>query len=111
MSTARAAAIARATDAIRQFFSSTGDKSKYPFTDQEVAEAVIDQVYPKITKAKQLLGVPEGSILVAEYPGELYRPLIWEDGKLHGRVDAMVTDVTPEVIINRRGPLTVVWMP
>lgn len=103
VSTARNAAIQRIEDTLRHFDDQDSKRN--------VAIAVANAIYPLITDAKQLRGVPEGSILVASYRGGLHRPLIWEDGKLHGRIPGTMDPVAPEQILARRSPLTVVWMP
>lgn len=102
MSTARAATIQRVEDILRLFDDHDPKRN--------VAIALLNTMYPEIREAKQLKGVPEGSILIVPVQAGV-RPMVWEDNKLHGalRVDAM--PVTAEWTIERYGPLTVVWMP
>jgi hypothetical protein len=76
-------------------------------TDAALAAGVLNALLPQITEARQMLGVPEGSILIHPVQGGGARTLTWEDGKLLGHS----VKYTPEWLIERYGPLTVVWMP
>ena len=108
MSTARTPATARIRDTLRQVIPLQSIPSN-SFID-ETTDAVIDAIYPEIADAKQLKGVPEGSILIATIPGGV-RPLTWERMELYGRLPGIVDPVAPQWVINKYGPLTVVWMP
>jgi hypothetical protein len=73
-------------------------------TDAALAAGVLNALLPQITEARQLLGVPENSILVTP-DGYVYRV---RDG-------ALTNDHTGinvgKAFIEAQGPLTVVWMP
>jgi hypothetical protein len=104
MSTARNAAIDRAAETIRHF-DTTQDLIR------NIAIAVVNTLYPEILDARQMIGVPEGSIVIVSGPTFLERPLTWYAGNLHGRLPGVMDPVKPEFVIEHYGPLTVVWMP
>jgi hypothetical protein len=104
MSTGREAALARAADALKSYVGL--DSTDAP------AEAVINAVLPQITEAKQLAGVPDGSILIVPlYRGVL--PVEWNASsqKLLTPGGAVPGFENPHDVIGAYGPLTVVWMP
>lgn len=74
------------------------------------ANAIVNALMPLIVEPKQMRGVPEGSILIVEVQAGA-RALRWEDGHLHGNLKADQMPMTPDWVIERYGPLTVVWMP
>lgn len=74
------------------------------------AEAIVETLLPQITSPKQMLGVPEGSILIVEVQAGA-RALRWEDGFLHGNLRADHMPMPPDWVIERYGPLTLVWTP
>ena len=102
MSTAQLATIQRVEDVLRLFDDHDPKRN--------VAIAVVNTIYPEITQAKQLAGVPEGSILITTRPDVIvYR---WQDGNLHTlRTRGPGDSFNPVYIIMDWGPLTVVWMP
>jgi hypothetical protein len=104
MSTARNAAIDRAVDTIRHF-----DTTQDPI--RNIAIAVVNTLNPQITDSKQLLGVPEGSILIFESGPNTYRPLTLSSGRLWGRVPGVMDPVDPVDVLKHYGKLTAVWMP
>ena len=104
MSTGRLAAIQRAEDTIKHF-----DTAQDPI--RNIAIAVVNTVLPEITDAKQLLGVPEGSILVYESAPGIYRSLTLSGRQLLGLVFGEAAPADPEAVLRRHGKLTVVWMP
>jgi hypothetical protein len=81
------------------------------------ARAAVDALLPQITEARQMAGVPEGAVLIVETttPGD--RPsaacLWWLKGKLYGGIDPSPgsAGIEPVWVIDRYGPMTVVWMP
>jgi hypothetical protein len=103
MSTARNAAIDRAVDTIRHF-----DNTQDPI--RSVAIAVINTLNPQITDAKQMIGVPEGSILIVPVHSGV-TPATWRAGRLWEDLERAKSSHAPEWVLERYGPLTVVWMP
>lgn len=79
-------------------------------TIEEGAETIVDALMPQLTDKKQMLGVPDGSILIVEVQAGA-RAVRWEDGHLHGNLRADGMPMDPAWVIDRYGPLTVVWMP
>ena len=77
---------------------------------KEQAAAVVDYLLPEIADPRQMLGVPEGSILIVEVQAGA-RPVRWEGGLLHGYLRADQMPMNPQWVIERYGPMTVVWMP
>ena len=71
---------------------------------EDIALSVVDAVLPRITKTKQLLGVPEGSLLVAPDG----RPYYLEGMQLVGV--RSLQQMGPG-FVEAYGPLTVVAMP
>lgn len=114
MSTLRSAAIQRIRDAL---VASTAERYGRPiFFDGDLdlmADAVSNALYPEITDAKQLLGVPEGSLLITDTRPRVtvYR---WVSGELWETSDVdkqRIDRFAPAYVIMDKGPLTVVWMP
>jgi hypothetical protein len=106
MSTARGSATARAVDGIKAAY----EDYDIP-THAEIAELVVEHVYPEITNAKQMLGVPKGSILITARPDVLV-VYSWDGFDLHLlKVGGPGGSFNPSYIIKDWGPLTVVWMP
>ena len=101
MSTTRSSAYERAHDAIRKFFDGT---DTYPFTSADVAEAVIDVVIPLITEQRQLLGVPDGSVLL-DRRNTVYKI---RNGYLENILTGWRADKN---LVEEQGPLVVVAMP
>lgn len=112
MSTGRAAAIARAEDAIAGF-SPYDLHGESPLDTEEMARAVINAVLPEIREPREMRGVPEGSILISMRPSvTVYH---WKGGDLHklqtGGGPPGEGAFNPSYIVRDWGPLTVVWMP
>jgi hypothetical protein len=99
----------RAADAIRAELG--------PFWRNDVAaEAVVDALLPLITEPKQMAGVPEGSVVLVETatPHDVRGSvafLWWRGGKLHGSLEAKTGGIDPVWVIDKYGPMTLVWMP
>ena len=74
---------------------------------RNIAESVVNTLLPLITEEKQLLGVPEGSVLYVPYHDDTFF-FTWRDGRLNNLGGG--GGFTPEYIL-RWGHLTVVWMP
>ena len=82
------------------------------------ARAAVDALLPEIREAKQMAGVPEGSILIVETTLRYVdRPsaacLWWLGGKLHGGIEPSPGSggIEPVWVLDTHGPMTVVWMP
>jgi len=75
-----------------------------------MSKAVVDTLLPQIFSDKQMVGVPEGSILIVEVQAGA-RAVRWEDGHLHGKLRADGMPMDPKWVIERYGPMTLVWMP
>jgi hypothetical protein len=101
-------AAARAKDAIQQFDDRL--HLSEPLST-EIAETVTKFIYLEITNAKQMIGVPEGAILIVPIGGGYVRPLVWSAGQFHGRMPGVMDPVSADHVIGRYGSLTVVWMP
>jgi hypothetical protein len=106
MSTGRLAAIQRAEDTIKHF-----DTAQDPI--RNIAIAVVNTLYPELREARQLAGVPDGSILIVR----LHRgvmPVEWNASSqrlLSASGQPFFRTGDPHDIIGSYGPLTVVWMP
>ena len=98
-------AFVRAEEAINKLEEHEADPSVAQY-----AEAVVNAVLPEISDPSQLRGVPEGSILIVPVQAGA-RAARWEDGLLHGDIKADRMPMDPKWVIDRYGPITVVWMP
>lgn len=78
--------------------------------DAELAEGVVNTLFPQIFNARQFVGVPEGAGIVVAVMGG-YSFMWYRGGKLHGDLKRTLEALDPEWVISRYGPLTVVWMP
>jgi hypothetical protein len=89
-----------------------GALARYIELDERMTAAyeVVDILLPEIKRADQMAGVPDGSIVLVETSYGA-RTLEWAYGYLHGSLDRRRTDYTADTVIQRYGPLTVVWMP
>jgi hypothetical protein len=103
MSTARNAAIDRAADTIKHF-----DTTQDPI--RNIAIAVVNTLNPQIFDAKQMIGVPKGSILITARTDVLVYQFDGFDLHLL-KVGGSGGSFNPYYIIKDWGPLTVVWMP
>lgn len=98
MSTTRSSAYARVQDVLR----ATGVAADPAFED--VAEAVIDAVLPLITEQRQLLGVPDDSILIDR------RNTVYKIRK--GYLENILTGWRADNhLVEEQGPLVVIAMP
>ncbi len=105
----RKALIKKTEDALRAYFNEQSwDEPGYAATD--AAPRLLDAMLPQITEARQMLGVPERSILTVEVQAGA-RALRWDGSFLHGDLRADRMPQRPAEVIERYGPLTVVWMP